>query len=287
MAKYGMPYQGSKSRIAKEIIEILPAGGVFYDLFAGGCAITHAAIVSEKWDKVICNDINGMPFEFVKVICGDTEYLHKWVSREDFKTATGLQRLIWSFNNSQSAYLFSKEAEPIKHLFWEIIHLWKIPRLNLRKVIQQHENAIKDFFVDAKLCKNDAKLCKNGATINMNKLENLQSLENLESLERLQSLENLKSKIKPSALDYRSVDLSRPGVVYCDIPYFGTADYQNNFNHADFWAWAESAAKSHQIYVSEITAPDGWKPIWQKKIKNLMGDNKQDRIEKLFVFGGR
>lgn len=43
MAKYGMPYQGSKSRIAEEIIGMLPAGGVFYDLFAGGCAITHAA----------------------------------------------------------------------------------------------------------------------------------------------------------------------------------------------------------------------------------------------------
>lgn len=279
MAKYGMPYQGSKSRIAEEIIGMLPAGGVFYDLFAGGCAMTHAAIIPQKWNKCVCNDINGMPFDFVKVIRGDTEYLHKWVSREDFKTATALQRLIWSFNNDQRTYLFSKESEPIKHLFWEMIHLWKIPRLNLRKAIHRHETALKDFFVDAKLC-------KNGATINMNKLENLQSLENLESLERLQSLENLESKIKPSAEDYRSVDLSRPGVVYCDIPYFGMKNYQNNFNHADFWAWAQSAAKSHQIYVSEITAPDGWKPIWQKKIKNLMSDNKQDRIEKLFVFGG-
>lgn len=277
MAKYGMPYQGSKSRIAEEIIEMLPAGGVFYDLFAGGCAMTHAAIVSEKWDKVICNDINGMPFDFVKVIRGDTEYLHKWISREDFKTATGLQRLIWSFNNDQRTYLFSKEAEPIKHLFWEIIHSWKIPRLNLHKVIQRHENALKDFFVDAKLC-------ADGTLINLKRLQNLERLERLKSLERLQSLE---SKIKPSALDYRSVDLSRPGVVYCDIPYYGMKNYQNNFNHADFWAWAEDVSKTRPVFVSEKTAPDNWQPIWQKKIKNLMDDKKQqDRIEKLFVFGG-
>ena len=43
---YGVPYQGSKSRIAKDIIDQLPTGNRFVDLFAGGCAITHAAILS-------------------------------------------------------------------------------------------------------------------------------------------------------------------------------------------------------------------------------------------------
>lgn len=43
---YGVPYMGSKNRIAKDIIAKLPTGKRFVDLFAGGCAITHAAILS-------------------------------------------------------------------------------------------------------------------------------------------------------------------------------------------------------------------------------------------------
>ena len=40
---YGLPYKGSKNRIAKKILDVLPAAPVLYDVFAGGCAITHAA----------------------------------------------------------------------------------------------------------------------------------------------------------------------------------------------------------------------------------------------------
>ena len=33
---YGKPYQGSKSKIAKDIIQILPPAEYFVDLFGGG-----------------------------------------------------------------------------------------------------------------------------------------------------------------------------------------------------------------------------------------------------------
>ena len=36
---YGLPYKGSKNRIAKKILDILPAAPVLYDVFCGGCAI--------------------------------------------------------------------------------------------------------------------------------------------------------------------------------------------------------------------------------------------------------
>lgn len=41
--KYGLPYTGSKSRIAHWVIDNLPSGHVLIDAFAGGCAITHRA----------------------------------------------------------------------------------------------------------------------------------------------------------------------------------------------------------------------------------------------------
>ena len=53
---YGVPYQGSKNRIAKDIIELLPDGHRFVDLFAGGCAMTHAALTSGKYDCALTND---------------------------------------------------------------------------------------------------------------------------------------------------------------------------------------------------------------------------------------
>ena len=46
---FGAPYMGSKNRMAKDIIELLPSGRRFVDLFAGGCAMTHAAILSGKY----------------------------------------------------------------------------------------------------------------------------------------------------------------------------------------------------------------------------------------------
>ena len=36
MSKYGVPYQGSKAQIAEDIINELPSGNRFVDLFGGG-----------------------------------------------------------------------------------------------------------------------------------------------------------------------------------------------------------------------------------------------------------
>ena len=42
---YGIPYMGSKNKIAADIIRLLPEAGHFYDLFAGGCAVTQGACI--------------------------------------------------------------------------------------------------------------------------------------------------------------------------------------------------------------------------------------------------
>jgi len=45
---YGLPYLGSKNKIAEDIITLFPKADNFYDLFAGGCAITHALMVKSN-----------------------------------------------------------------------------------------------------------------------------------------------------------------------------------------------------------------------------------------------
>ena len=46
--RYGVPYQGSKNQIARWVIDNLPEDKILVDLFAGGCAVTHAAMLSGK-----------------------------------------------------------------------------------------------------------------------------------------------------------------------------------------------------------------------------------------------
>lgn len=45
---YGLPYKGSKSKIAEWVVAHIPKAPVLVDIFAGGCAVTHAALLSGK-----------------------------------------------------------------------------------------------------------------------------------------------------------------------------------------------------------------------------------------------
>ena len=55
---FGVSYKGSKNKIGKKLLEQIPPADIFVDLFAGGCAMSHIALLSDKYKKVIANDIN-------------------------------------------------------------------------------------------------------------------------------------------------------------------------------------------------------------------------------------
>ena len=85
MANYGIPYMGSKNTIAHIIIDMLPSADNFYDLFCGGCSITHCAMLSKKWKNIYFNDIDKeMPQLFLDSIRGKYKKEKRWISREDF-----------------------------------------------------------------------------------------------------------------------------------------------------------------------------------------------------------
>lgn len=81
---YGLPYKGSKNSIAKWIVSHLPASHAFVDLFAGGCAVTHAAMLSGKFNRFIANDISDIPQLFTDAVNGKYHNEERWISREDF-----------------------------------------------------------------------------------------------------------------------------------------------------------------------------------------------------------
>jgi hypothetical protein len=118
--RYGMPYMGSKSRIADGIMNVLPRAETFVDLFAGGCAMTHAAMLSWKFQRYIINDISDVPSLFSRAILGGLKGENRWISRDDFyalKESDPYIRLCWSFGNNQRDYIYSREIEPYKRAY--------------------------------------------------------------------------------------------------------------------------------------------------------------------------
>ena len=57
---YGIPYMGSKTKIAPKLIERLPAGKRFVDLFGGGFAMSQVAAISGKWESILYRDIDTL-----------------------------------------------------------------------------------------------------------------------------------------------------------------------------------------------------------------------------------
>lgn len=233
--KYGLPYKGSKNAIADWIIEHLPASGVLVDLFCGGCAVTHAALLAGKWDRIIVNDIHGdVPQLFLDAIAGkyttDTE--KRWISREDFfrlKETDAYVRLCWSFGNDGNTYMYAKEIESDKKSIHELIFAGTVA-------------------------------ARMGAWKNLQKLEKREAwnrLQHLERLTRLESLTDLRGNgcIQASGRDFRNVEIPADSVIYCDIPYDCTTDnYGVQFDRAAFLDWANE--QTAPIVISEYCIED-------------------------------
>ena len=116
--KYGLPYQGSKNKLAERIVRLLPKRTHLIDLFCGGCAVSHAALLMGKYEHIHINDINWMcPTLFIDALNGKYNDENRWISREDFfrlKDTDPYVAVVWSFGNNLRDYLYSKEIEPLK-----------------------------------------------------------------------------------------------------------------------------------------------------------------------------
>lgn len=116
--KYGLPYKGSKNKLAERIVSLLPQADHLVDLFCGGCAVTHAALLRRKWPHVHINDIDWRPVTlFRDALAGRYQDETRWISREDFqrlKDTDPYVAVVWSFGNNMRDYLYSQDIEPLK-----------------------------------------------------------------------------------------------------------------------------------------------------------------------------
>ncbi len=116
--KYGLPYKGSKNKLAERIVRLLPKRTHLVDLFCGGCAVSHAAMVMKKYEHIHINDLNWMcPTLFIDALSGKYNNETRWISREDFfrlRDTDPYVAVVWSFGNNLRDYLYSQEIEPLK-----------------------------------------------------------------------------------------------------------------------------------------------------------------------------
>lgn len=109
---------GSKSKIAEDILAILPRGKRFVDLFGGGFAMTHCAMLSGKYEEFYYNELNPLVVDMIKkAISGEYKNERRWIDRETFfnlKEKDGYIKYCWSFGNNGDSYLYAKEIEPWK-----------------------------------------------------------------------------------------------------------------------------------------------------------------------------
>lgn len=289
MPKYGLPYMGSKNRIARDIIDILPPGERLVDLFGGGGAITHAGSFSGKYKSIEYNDADEVTVHyFALAVYGGKGLEPRWISREEFedlKHFDPIAAFIFSFgNNPLKGYLYSEKIEPQKKKIFDFIvkgegaeylpgvedyvtaplKEWNERRLQLKRYFREEG---KNYF--------------DRLTVKL--------LERCEPLERLQYLAEFNhgfTYILINNFDYRHYTY-RPGdIVYCDPPYLDSQRYTANytrFRHDEFFDWAYSA--DFPVFFSSREIPDSrFKICMQTALPCLLNahDNTTKKNEFLY-----
>ena len=134
--RLGLPYKGSKNAIANWIVDNLPPSDTLCDIFFGGGAVTHAAMLRGKYDNFIINDIDGrMPRLFLDAIHGKyTMENHKeWITREEFnakKETDGYIAIVWSFGNNGVDYIYGENQVKQKHALHMAVFFNDVSELN-------------------------------------------------------------------------------------------------------------------------------------------------------------
>lgn len=272
--RYGIGYQGSKNKVAEWVVSNLPPATRLYDLFAGGCAITHCAMMQGKYKEIVCNDVTDSAIFFYDALNGKyNDRVNQWVSRADFERLKSIDpciRICWSFGHDQKSYLFAKEKEPYMKALWDMAHATS----------------------PAQILSLYMKVLKEKAKVESLNLFGGVNSYRLECLERLRGLSNLQDKNNGSSTrmyalcgDYKDIKILPDSIIYCDIPYKGKKKYdRKNFGYEEFYDWCER--QTELVIISEYEMPtDRFVCISSKETLTTMcaTNNNKKAVEKLFI----
>ena len=271
----GLPYQGSKKKISKKIVEIIKQNfgtdKLVYDIFGGGGAITAECILNGL--EVHYNDLdNTITDMFKRVISQDREWVKTLiVSRQEFfaikekkekSVDDELRIIVNSFGNNRRSYLYSSKWSDMKYnLAIEII--------NKHDVFSGYKQT--DTYKNAKRPYDEGKLEKN------------KELQQLEQLQQLQQLEQLES----TNLSYDYFSYVKGSILYLDPPYEGTHNYYKfEFDSLKFYDWAYKMAKNNIVLISSYEISDErFDEVYgfDKARSTLQSGCHKSKCEKLFM----
>ena len=256
----GLPYQGSKKKISKKIVEIIKQNfgtdKTIYDIFGGGGAITAECILGglDVRYNDLDNTITGM---FNKVVVSNREWIKTLIvsrsefigikSKENKSIDDELKLLVNSFGNNRQGYLYSEKYSDLKH---ELAN----------KIIKQHD------------CFSGYKKTK---TYNENPYKNIDKNDQLEHLQRLQQLEQLQ-QIKQLGISYvtnKSYEYFsgvKNSILYLDPPYQKTNGYINDKSRG------LSKIKYNEIRAKLLKMPAG-SVIEEDFFEFKLGENENNR----------
>ena len=290
--KFGMPYMGSKNSIAAWIVNQLPPAKHFYDVFGGGGAITHAAVLSGKYRHVHYNELNPLVCKgFEMAINGGFKDETRWISREDFfrlRNTDPYAAICFSFGNNLRDYIYGKDIEDYKRALHYLIFF------NERKDFEKYfdlsgfefssETDIDKRYSEIKPIIKQKDASRKLQAENIERQRRLIQLQGLEGLMRLQGLEGL-SVTRGS---YNTMNFESDSIVYCDPPYEDTRTYTGNdevsFDTNEFLNWAKE--QTVPVFISERKEIDGgfWKFAEKNKVSLLdfKAENRRSFTEKLY-----
>mgnify|MGYP004713517587 CR=1 FL=1 len=279
----GLPYQGSKKKISKKIVEIIKQNfgtdKPIYDIFGGGGAITAECILNGL--EVYYNDLDkDITNAFERVISQDREWIKTLIiSREEFfevkekenkTTDDFLKLLVNSFGNNKIGYLYSKETSDLKY--------------NLAKEIIENHDVFNGYKQTETYKKVTSGLDWNWFNAKPEDNRTLGQLKHLQQLERLQKV----NKIKATNKSYHDFSEVSGAILYLDPPYEGTSQdsYINSFNSQEFYDWAFEMAKTNIVIISSYSISDErFEAVYSfdKARGTLQGGTRNDKCEKLFM----
>lgn len=283
---YGITYRGSKNKHIKWLFEHIPHGRRFIDLFGGGFAVSHAAVESGRYEKVIYSDLNTDIVELMRQ-ARDGMYdigvfQPYWVTPEMFKIERDktcnkdhYALRCFSFGCDGESYFCSTKDNRYRifrgifdyivtgYITYELASIWRTFNIYDTKDMNWSERM--SYFVDFK------------------RLPYPWNPRVLTNLRRIIMTGKAARNAEILLRDYRDYDYQPGDVVYCDIPYRKTRHdgyCKDAFDHEAFYAWARRVP----CFVSEYSMPDDFVCISEKKV-TLNNNNygvKKNATERLF-----
>ena len=120
---FGLTYMGSKNATAENIVSMFPRSRRLLDLFGGGASVTHAALVSGRFEHVLYNDLDPLMVDMINRLMTEPLSPLRFVGRDEFKERCTVDPMVlfcWQFPSSQREYIYGPGTEKLFELIFKL-----------------------------------------------------------------------------------------------------------------------------------------------------------------------